>query len=735
MKYIVFISAGLGAVLLYLLSHASANMAESGHYYTVLLGLNIALASLMILLIFWQLWRLYRQLKLRVMGSRLTFRLLGAFALMAIIPGLVVYLLSVNFLTRSIESWFNVKVEAALDGGLRLGQSTLDIMLNDMEEKGNSMALALSLQPASSHRVVLNDLREKSGVQDAVLFTMQGQIVAFSSNDPSSFLPELPSLQQLRDARLHPVGKVDPIPDKGLYMRLLVPVSVPGLIGETRILQLLHPVPHALSTTAEEVQAVYQDYQELSFSRESLKDVFALTLTLVLMLSMLTAVAIAFVLSRRLSAPLSLLAEGTRAIARGDYDTMLPEHGRDELGVLVQSFNSMTRQLAEATQAAARNQMRVEAARSYLETVLAHLSSGVLALNEHAELRASNPAAAHILGLVLENRQPFAHIAEQKPELTGFVETVLQHFQLGDPAAARILKPQRGEWREQIEVYGASGTQVILLRGTQLPEGADRGFVLVFDDMTTTVQAQRDAAWGEVARRLAHEIKNPLTPIQLSAERLERKLAPRLDAADGELLKRTTHTIVSQVSAMKTMVNEFSEYARAPVLNLSALDINQLIEDVLGLYEPGGAEATGIRIESELQPDLPQVQGDATMLRQVLHNLLKNAQDALQDKPVGRIQMRSKLQDQQLRVSVTDNGDGFPPNILARAFEPYTTTKRHGTGLGLAIVKKIMEEHGGSVKIENLEAGGACVSIAMPLTSQAWPSQQKQHYKNNELKH
>ncbi|MDP2248749.1 MAG: ATP-binding protein, partial [Nitrosomonadales bacterium] len=554
------------------------------------------------------------------------------------------------------------------------------------------------------------DLREKSGVQDAVLLTLQGRILAFSSDDPSSFLPEMPSISQLRQARTQVYGTIEPIPEKGLYLRVLAPVSMQDMAGETRILQLLQPVPRVLSMAAESVQDVYQDYQELSFSRESLKQVFSLTLTLVVMLAMLSAVAIALVLSRRLSSPLGILAEGTRAIARGDYSTMLPAHGKDELGILVQSFNSMTRQLGEATQAAERNRNRVEAARGYLETILAHLSSGVLALDENARLRTYNLAANSILGVSLAElvNQPLSLLAEQQPALEEFVNTVLAHFQ----GQHNDLQVGLTELKAQLEISGPNGKQIILLRGTELPNGSDGGYVVVFDDMTTVVQAQRDAAWGEVARRLAHEIKNPLTPIQLSAERLERKLASKLDEEDASLLARATHTIVSQVSAMKTMVNEFSEYARAPALNLTQVDLNQLIEDVMALYEP-----VGIEIHVKLSKVKSLVLGDATMLRQVLHNLLQNAQDALEAKPKPHIVLSTAKHGEKIHLTVMDNGDGFPPEMMARVFEPYITTKRHGTGLGLAIVKKIVDEHKGSIKIENIEHGGACVTIILPVAS------------------
>ena len=711
MKYIVYISAILGAFLLYLLSNASANTAASGEYYTLLVTLNIVLAVFLITVIGFQVWSLYRKIRNREVGSRFTLRLLASFAMMAIIPGLVVYLVSVNFLTRSIESWFNVKVEAALEGGLNLGRTALDIMLADVKEKGESMATSLAFQPANTHFSMLNDLREKSGMQDATLLTVQGRILAVSSSDSTSFLPELPSVAQLRQARIRILGSIEPIGNKGLYLRVLVPVNVQNLAGETRILQLLQPVPKSLATTAEAVQDVYQDYQQLSYSRASLREVFALTLTLVMILAMLGAMAIAFVLSRRLSAPIAVLAEGTRTIASGDYSTMLPAHGKDELGVLVQSFNSMTQQLGDATRAADRSRARVEAARGYLETVLSHLSSGVLALNKRGELRTFNQAASNILGVQLENYVGLTldKIIAKQTRLESFLNAIAVHTQQ-DGAEKNV---QKDEIQTQIELVSVQGKQILTVRGTRLPDG---GYVAVFDDATTMVQAQRDAAWGEVARRLAHEIKNPLTPIQLSAERMAHKLISKLDVADAEMLKRATETIVNQVDAMKTMVNEFSEYARSPAPQLQQLDLNRLITEVISFYD---LPATKIMLSLEKQ--VCTIKGDSTMLRQVLHNLLQNAQDALVEQAAGVIVVRTTKVGEMLVLTVEDNGAGFPADMMLHAFEPYMTTKPHGTGLGLAIVKKIIEEHKGSIKIENVpkvgaeEKTGAIVTISIPL--------------------
>ena len=707
MRYIVFFSTALGLILLYLLSLASANTAISGNYYKILLYLNIALATVLVVLITLQFKSLYKNIKNHVVGSRLNLRMVSAFAMMAIIPGLIVYLVSVNFLSRSIESWFNVKVESALDGGLSLGQRALDALLADMELKAESMATSLSLQPVRTQYRLLNDLREKSGIQDATLLSPSGRIMAVSSGDSSSFLPELPSLSQLRQAKYQLYGKVEPIPDKGLYLRILVPVNSQELTGDTLILQLLHPVPKSLSNTAEAVQDVYRDYQELSYSRNSIKDVFKLTLTLVLMLAMLSALAIAFVLSRRLSQPLTALAEGTRTIADGNYSKMLPEHGKDELGVLVKSFNSMTRQLEDANKATERNRARLEAARGYLETILAHLSSGVLAINRNGELRTFNLAATTILGVNLtpyENQQ-FVKIAAEHHFLGEFVKVVQTHFELTlDDKQAKV------ELSRQLEVLGPQGKQLLLVRATSLPANTNRGFVVVFDDVTTMAQAQRDAAWSEVARRLAHEIKNPLTPIQLSAERMQHKLSDKLNKEDANMLKRATNTIVNQVGALKTMVNEFSEYARAPSANLTKINVNQLIKDVSGLYENSKANIT-----YDLTPGMPDLMGDATMLRQVLHNLMQNAQDALIEEVSPKIMVKTDWDKTSISLAVSDNGQGFPDNVLAHAYEPYVTTKAHGTGLGLAIVKKMVEEHSGQIVIENNPLGGACITIQLPL--------------------
>ena len=708
MRYLIAIATLVGASLLFLLSKASSSSEFiSGSSYTVVLILSGIFILSLIAIIANQIKKLFRNIKKDVMGSRLSMRLVISFTLMAVIPGLIVYLVSVNFLTRSIESWFNVKVESALDGGLKLGQKALDIMLTDLELKAGRMALTLSSMPTTSQYAALSDLREKTGVQDATIISDQGKIIAVSSNDAESFLPALPTLIQLKQAENNIYGKIEPIKNKGLYLRVLAPINGAAISNERLILQILQPVPDSLTTLAESVQDVFQDYQKLSYSRDSLKVIFSITLTLVLMLAILTAVAIGFLLSRKLSEPLALLAEGTKKIAKGNFKTMLPEKGKDELGVLVRSFNSMTRQLDQATQTSENNQIRLESARSYLETVLAHLSSGVIVINDDMEIKSFNIAASKILQVDLSKNtnQLITSISNKNKLLNNFVVSIQEEIKVAS-------SKKQFEIIKQFEIKYEKNNQVLSLQITPLPQNKVKNYVLMIDDITMMIQAQRDAAWSEVARRLAHEIKNPLTPIQLSAERIKHKLGSKLNKEDTDILDKAVSTIVNQVDAMKTMVNEFSEYARAPKLNLELIDINETIKEISHLFEN-----SGIKITTTLLKGLPKIKVDINMMRQVLINLIQNAQDAMVNhtkKP--SIKINTNKYKNYLILSIEDNGPGFSLDILKKAFEPYVTTKSHGTGLGLAIVKKIIEEHEGTIVVENIKSGGANINIQLPIS-------------------
>jgi nitrogen fixation/metabolism regulation signal transduction histidine kinase len=703
MTYVLVGSAALGGILLYLLAAATANSPLFAERYPLLLGLNAAIALALLALVVYQLAILAKQRRAKVFGSLLTFRVLVMFALVGVVPGLLVYTVSLQFLAKSIESWFDVRVERALEGGLNLGRAALDVMLNDLLLKAHVMALDLSEVPAPEQSSLLNRLRDQTYyVDDATLLTQDGRLLSDARRDPEGPVAPLPGRKALREAQRRSYSAVEPVGDKGLLLRVVVLINNPQAGGEPRLLQLTHWVPQNLADQGESVQSVYRAYKELSLSRQGLKEIYILTLTLTLLLALLSAIALAFLLSRKLSQPLAVLAEGTQAVARGDFSRRASITSRDELGILTQSFNSMTEQLGEARSAAQRNQVQLETAKAYLESILANLSAGVLVFDADLVLRIANSGAGSILH---ENLAPLIgfHL-EDWPALKEF---------------ARVLKSEFGrhsksEWQQQIEMRDRGA--VILVRGSPLPDPSGGGHVVVFDDITQLIAAQRATAWGEVARRLAHEIKNPLTPIRLAAERLQVKLGDKLPPEAAKALDHATETIVAQVTAMKNMVDDFRNYARTPSPQLEGLDLNRLVSEVLALYEQ-----SGIRITAKLQGNIPLVRGDPDRLRQVIHNLLQNAQDALAGNIDPKIEVSTERLGERVWLRISDNGCGFPEAIINGAFEPYFTTKPSGTGLGLAIVKRIIDEHHGTIRIENqpdIQGGrGAAVRISLPLAA------------------
>ncbi|MCL5060485.1 MAG: ATP-binding protein [Candidatus Thermoplasmatota archaeon] len=702
MRSLIAAALIMGIALLTLLFYASGDSAVfSDTLPTLFVGGGVLGVALLVLL-GWRLWWLQKRIRRGVFGAKLTLKLLAMFGVVAMLPGLVVYGASVFFLNRSIETWFDVRVDNALASGVNLGQAALDDLLRELEKKAQRMALTLSDEGMGSIITSLSTLREQSAVQELTLFDERGGVIAHVSGERGTLLPVLPERSVLWQVRQQqPYSRIEEVPERGLVMHVIVPVYTSSLAGDTRVLQLVQPVPASLARDAQAVQLAYQEYQQIAVSRLGLKRIYGVALTLTLMLALLMTLVIAYLLSERLGAPLRSLARGTRAVAKGDFSQMPSVKSRDELGVLIQSFNRMTRQLSDAREQVARNHQQTEQAKAFLERVLANLSSGVVVFDDALRVRTMNSAAAQILGVdaaALDTR-PLAGLGQPGEALHAFGATVAAHF--GE---------HEGEWQEQVDYAGPGGNQSLLLRGTRLPPGVERGYVLVFDDVTKLIDAERNAAWSEVAQRLAHEIKNPLTPIQLSAERIARKLDGRLEAADAEFLARATQTIVSQVAAMKSMVDAFAGYARMPRAKLDALDLNALVREVLALYD---ARALGLQLH--LDADLPRIAGDSTLLRQVIHNLLQNAQDALTGHSAPCVEVSTRLNNHAVCLTVTDNGAGFPEHLMTRLFEPYATTKAKGTGLGLAIVKKIVEEHHGKIQIENLKSGGAAIRIALPV--------------------
>ncbi|MGG2042398.1 sensor histidine kinase EsaS [Burkholderia gladioli] len=753
-RVIVSTVAVTALLLLVLLAAASANTEFFDRYYSWLYTANILVALVFLLVVMGLVGMIVVRLRKGKFGTRLLAKLAVFFALVGVVPGGIIYIVSYQFVSRSIESWFDVNVETALTAGLNLGRDTLDASLSDLRSKARLMSEQLASADTNTNGTTLTllRLRDQFGVQDATIVepghgnsgaAPDLHIVAQASGNFAALIPDdMPTPLMLGQAREHGgyaaiEGEVDGDPrargSKGaLRLRVVqrIPDSSTALLQPAeRYLQLTQPVSPTLARNADAVQRAYREYQEKSLGRSGLRKMYIGTLTLALFLATFIAMMIALALGNQLARPLFLLAQGTKEVAEGDYTPKRELKTRDELGFLTQSFNAMTRQLSEARLAVERNRVALEYSKAYLESILANLTAGVFVLDRQFRLSIANRGAERIF------RQPFQSqtgtVLDQIAAVAEFGAMVRKAF-ADREAAGQGGAEDRGHWQQQFAVVvpGETDPLTLLVRGTRLAsalasEAADpqtSGYVVVFDDISDVISAQRSVAWGEVARRLAHEIKNPLTPIQLSAERLQMKLADKLAPNDAEVLKRGATTIVNQVAAMKRMVDDFRDYARTPPAVLGNLQLNELVSEVLTLYGVGEGKNM-IVVE---QGPLPVIRGDATQLRQVIHNLLQNAQDSVGEVAQPRVWLETRAVEYgdpdadgtkriAVRLTVSDNGPGFPARILTRAFEPYVTTKAKGTGLGLATVKKIVDEHGARIDLRNRMQGevveGAQVSI------------------------
>lgn len=710
--------AGTGVLLvivaLILLSVTAQNSDEFDRLHNMILAVNVAGVFTLFILVVGNLARLVREYREHVPGTRLKARIMGMFVGLALLPLLVVFYFSIQFINRGIDTWFNVEVEEGLESALKLSRAALELQM-----RGHLYATenaARRLGRVSEQQVVfeLSMLRRESGASEMTLYGTNNHIVATSTDSSSASLPKPLTdevILQIQQGR--PFVSLDPLDSGNFEIRTAVAFSVRGRTEPIGVVQAHFPVTARIGRMANSVDKSYREYQQLVFLREPLKSTFSLTLTIVLLLSLLAAIYGAFMLSRRLVAPIQDLVAGTRAVAEGDFDTRLPTPARDEIGFLISSFNDMTQRLATARREASLNQALVEAERTNLEVILARLSTGVVALDADLRIRTANQASGAILNVDLENRigEFLPDVARDEPLLEQFVDVAQVYLKAGET-----------EWREQIVLRGEVGRRVLTCACTTLPGDEDRpaGYVVVFDDITALLQAQRDAAWGEVARRLAHEIKNPLTPIQLSAERLRRKYLGSMSEDEAKILDRATHTIVQQVEAMKEMVNAFSDYARAPDMDFDFFDLDKLVHEVVDLYR---AQDSGVEIVVTTDPAMPNIEADIGRVRQILHNLLRNAVEALENVKDGRIDVHASAAEidgiEVVQIKVEDNGPGFNTSSVSQVFDPYVTTKPKGTGLGLAIVKKLVEEHVGTIWADNRKQGGAIISIRLPVNDAA----------------
>ncbi len=695
---------------LWLLASAAQNSEKFEKWLPWILLVNITGMLTLSVLLAGKLARLVRDFRRHVPGSRLKGRTVAIFSALALAPIFVVYYFSLQFLSRGIDSWFELEVSQGLKDTRELSRAVLEVREREFLQHAQTVAHSLSALPDFQLADSLDRERRDSTAIEFTVLGPQARIIATSSERPMDSLP-VPAtdemMLQLRRGR--PYVSLDMDAVGGYVIRAAAPMNDGS--GSGRVLIALYPVPLQLSQLADTVQRSYTQYANLVQLRRPLKSTFVLILSFVVLMSLIAAVYGAFFAAQRLVQPVQDLIAGTRAVAKGNYDTRLPLPGRDELGFLVTSFNDMTKRLGRAREETRRSQQAVEAERAGLAVILARLSTGVVSLEANLTVRTANQAASAILGVDLEAAigKPFDESISDSALFSQFLSAIKQR-----------LQPSYSDWREQIELLSESGKRVLMCACTALPNdvGGAAGMVLVFDDITTLLQAQRDAAWGEVARRLAHEIKNPLTPIQLSAERMRRKFLGSMNAQDAQILERATHTIVAQVDAMKQMVNAFSEYARAPDMHFSPFDLNQLITEVVDLYRVQDSSAD---LKLRLSKDLPNISADRMRIRQILNNLVTNSLEALEGRVGASIEIETSVADDGARhgaavaIVVTDNGPGFQRDLIGTVFDPYVTSKPKGTGLGLAIVKKIVEEHGGRIEADNQRSGGARVRILLPL--------------------
>ena len=708
MKYVITSFAVVGLGFLILLAQSLSNTSlVSNDTFVILLGISIAFVISLFLLITFQVFKLLQSVKKEITGSKLTLRLVISFGMMVLIPVLIVYLVSVNFLTKSIESWFDVRVESALEGGLTLGQKTIDILIDDIELKGKSIAYAIANQPYEKREDILIDLREKFSISRAVLYKIDGTISAISENNLTIRSSTI-TLEDIERSQNGYFGRIEESENNSLVLKAYIPIfyndknQKTELIRSNEILMLSQPIPESIANIAISVESVFEEYQQLRYSRNSLKIIYTLTLTIVLMLAILTSVAISFVISRRFTRPLSLLSEATNLIAKGNYKKIIPEIGKDELGTLVKSFNSMTYQLDSATKNSRKNRKRLEDARAFLDATLTNLASSIVVIDRKKRIKFYNKSAEKLLSFKKSNM-----IGENLMFAIKDIEKFDGVIKFIDEAQVRKNKPLAVS--QEINFGSENEEKTIILKLSALLESSGVSYILVLEDITTIAKAQRQIAWGEIARRLAHEIKNPLTPIQLSAERLHNKIKDKLNVNDRNLLNKSTNTIIKQVDALKLMVNEFSEYARSPKVVKKTINIIELIDEISYLYSD-----QNFQIIKKYPKKIKTLKVDENKLRQVFINIFDNSKAALQNINKPKINIAIKFEKKSIRIKFEDNGIGIPKEIIEKIFEPYVTSKKNGTGLGLAIVYKIIEEHNGVIEIINKKPSGVSILITLP---------------------
>ena len=708
MRRFLLIAAVFAVVLLYGLTVATGSSNVLSDYFWWI----VALCGLLLLVLAAVLVRyvvlLIRDNSKSVFGSQIARRLSGMFTLVAVLPGVFLFGISAQFINGTINSWFGNDTHEALERSLNLSKSALNLAVDNAVSNATPVQIDL-ISAASLDGNLGQTLTQSAPTSEFAQLALYNATTHKVEKSINPLKLNQPELNKEGWEQLEQTGSVRSLENIGGVLYAQGWMLIGTHKNQDYALFFRQPIPKDVAQDATLIEAARAKYAELSYTKKGLQTFFLSTLLVATLLAIFLALVMALYFARRFVAPVLSLAEGARAVAQGDFSQTRPVFRNDEFGRCTQLFKHMTEQLSIAKEADERNRLREEAARHYLECVLESLTTGVITLDADGRLKTFNKAAEQILGVSLVSLwgSNWHQWHGKSPQQT----------LLADVFAA-IHETADGDKPVQVEYAAPDDARILLGKATILPEDNDNGVVMVIDDITVLISAQKEAAWGEVAKRLAHEIRNPLTPIQLSAERLAWKLHDKLDEQDAQILSRSTDTIVKQVAALKEMVEAFRNYARAPSLNLEKQDLNGLVSEVLVLYEAGAC-----KFNARLSADALPIAADTTAMRQVLHNLFKNAAEAAESDEAPQVNIETGREGGQVFLTVCNNGKSFSKEMLHNAFEPYVTDKPTGTGLGLPVVKKIIEEHGGRISLSNQNSGGACVKIALPEMAETYAKQ------------
>jgi two-component system nitrogen regulation sensor histidine kinase NtrY len=667
--------------------------------FFLLLNINIILLILLIFLVVRNLVKLIFERKKRILGSRLRMRLVLAFVALSLVPTLLLFVVAGGFVTRSFDRWFDVQIENALQGSLEIGQAYYQNSANNalfyarqLSQRMTQDGLFESRRTADLKEFIQAKQREYSlGTVEVFAPDRQLLVVAFNDQVPtgvtikpeSDFLNR--ALRGLEVTRTQAFGEGD-----------IIRGGVPVYSGDRKILGVVvvdYYVPKSITNRALQISRSYEQYKHLTALKRPVKNSYILTLLLITLVIIFSATWFGLYLAKGITVPIQQLAAGTHEVAHGNWDYQIEAAGDDEIGTLVDSFNQMTRDLKQINQELARRGR-------YTETLLGNIAAGVISVDQAGNITTMNKAAEQMLGVKAEEALGKTYAGVFQSEHLRAMREIMEQMKSGGTIEREVKIPLPDQILTAV-------VTAAMLRGD---DENNLGIMVFLEDITQIQKVQKMEAWREVARRIAHEIKNPLTPIQLSAERLRKRYAKLLDG-DGGILDKCTSTIIKQVEDLKNLVNEFSQFARLPAAELAANDLNEIVRESLFLFKEGHK---GISFQFN-KADIPTLELDRDQIKRVLINLLDNAVAAVEEKGEIKISTSYSPASGVVLIEVADDGCGLAPEVRARIFNPYFSTKKDGTGLGLAIVSAIVADHRGNIRVRPNEPKGTRFIIELPV--------------------